>query len=91
MFTRKDYLGHRQYYAQFVNQAVKAKVSYLRERIKQSHDEHLNDIKLCTWDALAQSLPRFCFERMRELGDFMTQAGAVCILKEAAKQIKEQE
>jgi hypothetical protein len=60
IITRSEYIkgggtkNHRQYYAQFVNEAVKAKV--VKEiglaTILSSKDEHLNDIPLKKWDKL---------------------------------------
>lgn len=95
MNTRKDYLGnkcsHHQYHVQFVTpslqSAVKERIGL--ERILNSGDPHLNDIPLVEWD---QFLPliRAQFEvttRMKEAGDFLTLAGAVCIAKAAARQI----
>jgi len=89
MYTRKDYLNglctHKQYYAQFVTPQVRNAVLTRigRERLVASDDEHLNDISLQTWD----SLPQPASGKLRELGDFITKAGAVCIYKEAARQI----
>lgn len=93
MYTRKDYLNgkctHREYYAQFVTQYTKDLVSqqFGKGRIIEEleKDEALNGITLAEWDNLA----RFVSANMRPQGDYLTLAGAVCILKEAAKQIAE--
>lgn len=59
MYTRKDYLdgkiSHREYYAQFVNEDVKARVSGVigLTALLKSTNEHLNDIPMKKWDLLA--------------------------------------
>jgi len=93
MFTRNDYLNgkctSREYYAQFVTRYEKALVASqfgkkkLAEEAKK--DAHLNGIALQEWDNLA----RFINTNMRTHGDCLTLAGAVCILKEAARQVAE--
>jgi len=56
-------------------------------RLLESKDEHLNDIPLHQWDMfLAQPLAI----PLKSVGDFATQAGNVCIAKEAAQQIIEE-
>lgn len=94
MKTRKEYLdgavSHREYYAQFVTEGVKQLVEKRIgiDRLKKSTDEHLNDIPLKTWDNLfSTGVPKYIGDKLREAGDFPTMAGAVCILKEAARQI----
>ena len=93
MLTRSDYLNnkctHREYYAQFVTRYEKALVASqfgkkkLAEEFKK--DESLNGIALQEWDNLA----RFINTNMRQHGDCLALAGAVCILKEAARQVVE--
>ena len=92
MKTRKMYLNnectYREYNAQFVTKyiinLVKSNIGL--DRILNSKDEHLNDIRLSEWDRLANCInPDF-----KSCGDFTSLAGKVCVLKEAAKQIKEQ-
>lgn len=59
--------------------------------ILDSRDENMNDIPLRKWDAaghLANNL--YIREMMQRRRDFLTDAGIVCILKEAARQIKEE-
>lgn len=93
MFTRKQYLNkecsHREFYAQFVNDRVKARVLVLigRDRILESTDEHMNDIPLREWDRLG---PVGTLREWEAVGDYPTMAGRTCIYKEAAKQIKEE-
>jgi hypothetical protein len=99
MMTRQEYLesdsprteAHRRYYAQFVTERIKTLVIgwFGRTAIVTSDDPHFNDLKLTRWDALASSLPSSVSTELRERGDFLTLAGAVCILKEAAEQIRE--
>jgi len=95
MHTRKDYLNNlctfREYYSQFVDQSVKNKVAqYIGvSRIVASTDEHLNDIPLKEWDIL--SISSHIGNKMRECGDFPTLAGNVCIHKEAARQLQEEQ
>ena len=98
LITRTAYLAHsspdqktahRAYYAQFVTPAHFSRLKSLANRIKLSRDPHFNDIELRTWDRLAVPIPAGSVSIMRECGDYPTLAGAVCILKEAAQQIKE--
>lgn len=92
MITRNQYMTneatHKQYYEQFVNQAVKnAVLQYIgKDKIMASTDEHLNDIPLRRWDAI--SLPELAVS-MKDCGDYLTASVQVCILKAAAKMIKE--
>jgi len=94
-FTRQEYLAqnctHREYYAQFVNSAITDRVinAFGAERICNSEDPHFNDIPLARWDVLLIPVPAWINKKMRELGDYPTLAGCVCILKEAANQIRE--
>lgn len=84
---------HRAYHAQFVTSAHVGELvrSGMIERIRKSRDPHFNDIPLSDWDSLAMSfpIPQVTLAKMRECGDYPTLAGAVCILKEAARQIRE--
>lgn len=79
---------HREYYAQFVTPEIK--VDILRiiglKALMASTDPHLNDIQLGTWDGICSN----AHHKMREAGDFLTMAGNVCIAKEAARQIIEE-
>ena len=95
MKTRQNYLNgecsHREYYAQFVSEGVKNRVSQAigDARIKASRDPHFNDIPLGEWDMVIGVFPANIANAMREAGDYPTLSGAVCIAKEAARQIKE--
>lgn len=97
---RSDYLDHqcthREYYAQFVgeNERIIVRTRIGRERITKSRDEALNDIPLSEWDGLAMAYlmkDGALRSRLKASGDIPTLAVCVCILKEAAKQVKEQE
>lgn len=97
MLTRKQYLNkectHREYYAQFVNEEMKRGLRReMLAAILDSKDEHMNDIPLRKWDSSGYYLANNfrIREMMKESQDFLTDAGIVCILKEAAKQIKEE-
>ncbi len=96
-FTRKEYLNrnctHREYYSQFVTDGIKQIVKMdLGDKIIKSEDEHFNDIPLKLWDNLGSLLVSqpFIHRRMKERGDYLTKAGLVCILKESARQILEE-
>ena len=90
-FTRKDYMSnkctHEEYYGQLVTQSIKDHVARaIPQGLAKSTDPHFNDIPLATWDRIgAYSVPSGEFKK---LGDFRTAAGVVCVLKEAARQIK---
>jgi hypothetical protein len=87
-YTRQQYLDrectHRQYYAQLVTEHTRERVA--REigldRLLASTDEHLNDIPLKEWDRIKPS-----FNGPWPEGDHHSLAGAVCVNKEAARQI----
>jgi len=93
MITRKEYMDnkatHRQYFSQFVTDEIKGVVKRTLhlKRLLHSKDEHLNDIPLVLWDKMY--LPPLNIS-MESVGDYLTMAGKVCILKEAAKQIIEE-
>jgi hypothetical protein len=98
LFTHAQYMSspnpesHRRYFAQFVNKSVKL---YVISRIGlktilESKDEHFNDICLKQWDNLTYFLPNIQEIRFKTVGDFNSLSNGVCILKEAAKQIKEE-
>lgn len=103
MFTRQDYMekrcSHREYYSQFVNRSVLYSVETFigRDTLLSSTDEHLNDIPLARWDQLTgytgfsnwKWLLPTNNKRIKEAGEWLTSATAVCIAKEAARQIIE--
>lgn len=94
MYSRQDYLDHkcthREYYAQFVTEDTKKIVLHYigRENLLYSRDPYFNDIPLKRWDNLVKFLGPV--SRMKETQDFLTSVGGVCILKEAANQLKEE-
>ena len=95
MFTRKQYIdgkcSHREYYGQFVDDTVfnRLSVHVTKEQIAKSNDDSFNDIPLESWDAILHPFPRYIGDKMRDCGDYPTMCAAVCIAKEAAKQIKD--
>ena len=94
IIDRKDYISgkvsHREWYAQFVTNETKDRISRIigKDRIKASTDPHFNDIPLREWDAIVHTYG--VTKRIREAGDYPTLSNGVCILKEAARQIREQ-
>ena len=91
MYTRKQYLNkectHRQYYGQFVNAGTKARVlsGIGLAELKKSNDPYFNDIPLYKWDGLVANCPGSA--DFSKAGDYYTLAGGVFLLKEAARQI----
>lgn len=96
MITRKDYLdakaSHDDYYAQFVTPSVIALVgSYIGFHVvRTSQDPHFNDIPLKNWDAMAPALWNLVpSQALKDAGEIRSLGTAVCILKAAARIIKE--
>lgn len=100
LYTRAEYLNdcgavedqrsnHRKFYAQFVNEATVSAVAKAigPSRLMASTDPHFNDIPLKDWDDVAPWLPREI--NFKDVGDYPTQAGLVCLAKEAARQYVE--
>lgn len=83
---------HRAYYAQFVTRAMRERVvkafGINRLAAEYRRDENLNGFGLGAWDALASSTLA-SDKILRDCGDFPTDAGRVCMLKEAAIQVIE--
>jgi hypothetical protein len=97
MFTRKDYLDgkvtHRQYYGQFVTEAVKTHVGERigEDKIKLSQDEHMNDIPLSLWFMWTPTIQTLCSRAVCKVDPCGLCAWTfVCIMKEAARQIKQE-
>lgn len=100
MFTRTDYMDgkctHNQFYAQFVTSGV---MTFVKNRvgiesIVSSKNEHFNDIPLAVWDSINikdivnQAAIREAHSYAK--GSFpWSKSMQVCILKEAARQIKQ--
>ena len=92
VFTRKDYMSgkctHEEYYGQLVTQSMKEHIARaIPQGLAKSTDPHFNDISLSTWDRLGMAYS--LRDEFKSLGDFKTDAGMVCVLKEAARQIRE--
>lgn len=99
MRTRQEYMDgkvtHAEYYRQFVTESVKSHVARRigLDRIKTSHDEHLNDIPLNQWDDISRAIfgnPSIG-TRLKKAGDFWSLAVGVCIAKQAARMMLEAE
>lgn len=98
MIHRSQYMSgeftHRQYYGQFVDQRVKNIVVRNIEisRILNSESYYLNDIDLKRWDLIVETkqIPFVVANKLKECGDWLGLGTGVCILKEAARQIKEE-
>lgn len=96
---------HREYYGQFVNDGVIRLVLHRigRKAILGSTDPHFNDIPLHRWDALCGFDGRpysggtftggavypLVAAKFKELGQHVSPSDLLCVLKEAARQIKE--
>ena len=93
IYTRKDYMSdkctHEEYYGQLVTQGIKDHVARaIPQGLTKSTDPNFNDIPLAAWDRIgAYSVPRGEFKK---LGDIRSMAGVICVLKEAARQVKEE-
>ena len=92
-YTRKDYMTdkctHAEYYGQLVTQGMKDHiVRAIPQALAKSTDPVFNDIPLSTWDRLGMVYG--LRDEFKALGDFKTSAGMVCVLKEAARQVKEE-
>lgn len=99
--TRKEYMdredgviAHRGYYSQFVTEGIRQAVSRkFGDKIHQSECPHFNDIPLLQWDSLAHSYSQHIARKNKELNGSHTFSlcEGVCMLKEAAQQIRERE
>lgn len=97
--TRQQYLNntklHNEYYAQFVTEEIKQLVlrRFGIEKLCAAYEEDtdLNSIPLVNWDGLGIHLmhgSRYLDRQLiKETGQGYSNAGAVCILKEAARQL----
>lgn len=90
--TRKAYLdqqvSHDQYYSQFVTPAIREAVANrFPVELLRSAGEHLNGIELAHWDNLGERFHPLISKMLRSAGDFLSLAGVVCILKQAALEI----
>lgn len=107
IMTRSDYMAdgchkvpsdqaagssaHRRYYSQLVGRSTIDHVvrTIGADALLSSADRHFNDIPLRLWYAAIKGLP--CAKRFAELGDYATEAGLVCVAKEAALQWVEEQ
>lgn len=88
--------AHRAYYGQFVDDFLKETIArnFGVDRLKRAfaRDEHFNTIPLIEWDAYnplftqLDSLPK----AVRNVGDQWSMSTSVCIVKEAARQVVEE-
>lgn len=98
--TRKEYMergdqdsAHREYYSQFVTEGIRQAVSLkFGDKIHQSECPHFNDIPLVGWDSLAKTYSFHVAHKNKELNGSHTFSlcEGVCMLKEAAQQIREE-
>jgi hypothetical protein len=95
--TREEYMNsktddaHRTYYGQFVDQYVSRLVKrYIGlNKIRQSTDKHFNDIPLSIWDGLHGLCWGLAGKQARIFGESKSLCFTICVLKEAALQLKE--
>ena len=101
IFERKMYLAevitHREYYGQFVTDAVRELVKntfgIAALKAASSSEKGLSSISLAKWDHLVSTSLKHHSDvqsMLKIAGDYLTLAGGVCLLKEAAQQIIEQ-
>ena len=93
VFTCKDYMTgkctHEVYYGQLVTQGMTDHIARaIPQALAKSTDPVFNDIPLSTWDRLGMVYG--LRDEFKALGDFKTSAGMVCVLKEAARQVREE-
>ncbi len=96
MISREEYMeaskvdgqkAHEEYYEQFSALPfywIKhyPNWQYIVEKARKSTDEHLNDIPLKEWDNLMPTpIPYSLANLVRSCGDYITDAGWVCIAK----------
>jgi hypothetical protein len=85
--------AHQEYYGQYVTVEIKATVGqyFGIETLKSAYkkDDKFNTIELIRWDMLHGWIQSnsLILEKMKNNGDFLSMAGSVCILKEAARQL----
>ncbi len=82
---------HRAYYAQYVTPPVLYLVAQVigERTIRASECPHFNDIPLRRWVALVSCSPSSIVPLLGSNGDWLSLGIGVCILKEAAQQIRE--
>jgi hypothetical protein len=94
MIARQQYIqgeaAHREYYGQFVCEGIKQMVlrQFSLNELRQSPDLRQ---PLDRWDRVILITPFWLDTKLHACGDYPTAAGLVCIAKEAARQILEQQ
>jgi hypothetical protein len=91
--TRAQYLNKEVSFAQYYRAIAKdAGVSFKDssilpqvKRALESGDEHLNTIRLSTWDMYASIAKPQVASAFKRHGDFWSPAGGVCVAKQAAR------
>jgi hypothetical protein len=80
-------IAHREYYAQFVDDSIRAMVTRRPglSRLVGSRDRSFDDIDIKLWEGFV--LGEKVHTLLKERGDYMTANSKVCILKEAARQV----
>jgi hypothetical protein len=92
--NRQEYLespgnNHRTYYAQYVSLHIKNIIeAYIGNDIRKFND--LNNINITVWERLVSFIPKYTFDKVKANGDNNSVNTGICILKEAARQIKDQ-
>jgi len=95
MITRSDYLNkkssHEEYYGQFVTKDIRNLVVRVFGKEQLTVEYHKNNsfngINLYKRDSLAPLVYPHLTRTMKSVGDYSTLCGAVCTLKEAARQV----
>lgn len=86
MKTRRDYMDgkvtHQDYYVEIAKEARITAPEQLLERAAKSTDKYYNDVPLKLWDMAGIAInSRRLSDVMKARGDYVTQAGLVCVLK----------
>jgi hypothetical protein len=101
MFTRQEYMSapssaeaYRRFYGQFVTPQIKNEVlkHIGLDRLRASTNPHMNDIPLGLWGTFFITAPPSLWRAMRDAGDVCAKSlgNCVCVYKEAARQILEE-
>ena len=93
MKTRDQYMNkectHQDYYLQFATPALRSTVidRIGLQRIVESTDPHFNDIPWRQWYNLLPFVKSMA-KSLKPAGDYLTLAGAVCICKAIAEDVR---
>lgn len=81
----------RMYYSQYTTAEVVAFLlrSIPKKVILESKDYQFNDVRDGNWKSLVQFMPSTVSDKLQENGDWLSVPTGICILKEAAQQIRE--